>query len=405
MSFHQLNFSDKKVLVRVDFNVPLDSETFEITDDTRMRAALPTLNKIIKDGGSVIIMSHLGRPKMGFEEKFSLKHIVAHLGDLLKTEVKFCEDSIGEKAQEMSNSLKSGEVLLLENLRFYKHETAGNLYFAEELSKLGDFYVNDAFGTAHRAHASTTMVANFFTGNKSFGNLLENEINSLEKVLSNPQKPFTAIIGGAKVSGKINVIENLMDTVTDIIIGGGMSYTFIKAKGGKIGSSLVEDNQIQTALNIIEKAESKGVNLHIPTDTVIADKFSNEANIDECDISEIPDNWMGLDIGNKSIEAFKEVVINSATILWNGPMGVFEMSNFEKGTKAIALSVVEATKKGSYSLIGGGDSVAAINKYNLGNEVSYVSTGGGAMLEYLEGKELPGIVAIKQKDWFRMRED
>ncbi|MEN8928523.1 MAG: phosphoglycerate kinase [Flavobacteriales bacterium] len=404
MSFSKLNFQNKKVLVRVDFNVPLDAD-FNITDDTRMRAALPTLNKILSDGGSVIVMSHLGRPKLGFEEKFSMKHLVNHLGNLLSKEVKFCEDSIGEKAQKMANDLKSGEVLLLENLRFYKHETAGNLYFAEELSKLGDFYVNDAFGTAHRAHASTTMVANYFTGNKSFGNLLENEINSLEKVLSAPKKPFTAIIGGAKVSGKINVIENLMDKVTDIIIGGGMSYTFIKAQGGKIGSSLVEDNQIATALEIIEKAERLGVNLHIPVDTIIADSFSNEANQDECDIFEIPEGWMGLDIGAKTIEKFQEVVTNSATILWNGPMGVFEMESFEKGTKAIAYSVVEATEKGSFSLIGGGDSVAAINKYNLGERVSYVSTGGGAMLEYLEGKELPGVVAIIQKEGFAVSDD
>ncbi|MDA9257782.1 phosphoglycerate kinase [bacterium] len=405
MSFKDLNFSNKKVLVRVDFNVPLEPDTFRITDDTRMKAALPTLNKVLNDGGSLVIMSHLGRPKLGFEEKFSLKHIVSHLGDLLNKEIQFCGDSIGEEAQKMSSELKPGQVLLIENLRFYKHETSGNLYFAEELSKLGDFYVNDAFGTAHRAHASTTMVANFFTGKKSFGNLLENEINSLEKVLSAPKKPFTAIIGGAKVSGKINVIENLLDKVTDIIIGGGMSYTFIKAQGGKIGSSLVEDNQISTAKDILKKAEKLGVNLHIPTDTVIADSFSNDANTDECDIFEIPDGWMGLDIGTKSIKQFKEVISRSSTILWNGPMGVFEMESFEKGTKAIAYSVVEATKNGAYSLVGGGDSVAAINRYNLGDEVSYVSTGGGAMLEYLEGKELPGVIAINQKEGFRLNED
>jgi phosphoglycerate kinase len=405
MSFKDLNFSNKKVLVRVDFNVPLEPDTFRITDDTRMKAALPTLNKVLNDGGSLVIMSHLGRPKLGFEEKFSLKHIVSHLGDLLNKEIQFCGDSIGEEAQKMSSELKPGQVLLIENLRFYKHETSGNLYFAEELSKLGDFYVNDAFGTAHRAHASTTMVANFFTGKKSFGNLLENEINSLEKVLSAPKKPFTAIIGGAKVSGKINVIENLLDKVTDIIIGGGMSYTFIKAQGGKIGSSLVEDNQISTAKDILKKAEKLGVNLHIPTDSVIADSFSNDANTDECDIFEIPDGWMGLDIGTKSIKQFKEVISRSSTILWNGPMGVFEMESFEKGTKAIAYSLVEATKNGAYSLVGGGDSVAAINKYNLGDEVSYVSTGGGAMLEYLEGKELPGVIAINQKEGFRLNED
>ena len=318
--------------------------------------------------------------------------------------IKFSDQSIGRTAVEAAKNLVPGEVLLVENLRFHKHETAGNLYFAEELSKLADFYVNDAFGTAHRAHASTTMVANFFTGRKSFGALLENEISSLEKVLKNPKKPFTAIIGGAKVSGKINVIENLMDKVTDIIIGGGMSYTFIKAQGGQIGASLVEDNQITTALNILEKAKSKGVNLHIPIDTIIANKFSNEASIDECEIDKIPDGWMGLDIGAKSIELFKEVVTSSSTILWNGPMGVFEMENFEKGTKAIAESVVEATNKGCFSLIGGGDSVAAINKYNLADEVSYVSTGGGAMLEYLEGITLPGIIAIEQKEGFRVDE-
>ena len=404
MSFSNHNFNNKKVLVRVDFNVPLDSE-FNITDDTRMKAALPTLTKILTDGGSVIVMSHLGRPKLGFEERFSLKHLVSHLSELLNKEVKFCEDSIGDKAKKMSKELNSGEVLLLENLRFYKHETAGNLYFAEELAKLGDFYVNDAFGTAHRAHASTTMVANFFTGKKSFGNLLENEINNLEKVLSAPKTPFTAIIGGAKVSGKINVIQNLLDKVTDIIIGGGMSYTFIKAQGGKIGSSLVEDDQLATAKEIMAKAEKLGVNLHIPTDTIIADAFSNDATTKECDIFDIPEGWMGLDIGQNSIEQFKEVVTRSATILWNGPMGVFEMESFEKGTKAVAYSVVEATAKGSYSLIGGGDSVAAINKYDLGEKVSYVSTGGGAMLEYLEGKELPGVIAITQKEGFKVNED
>ena len=404
MPFSDLNFANKKVLVRVDFNVPLNAD-FKITDDTRMKAVLPTITKIISEGGSVILMSHLGRPKLGFEERFSLKHLVSHLSQLIQQDVKFCEDSIGEKAQRMAAELATGEVLLLENLRFYKHETAGNLYFAEELSKLADFYVNDAFGSAHRAHASTTMVANFFPENKSFGNLLENEINNLEKVLTAPKKPFTAIIGGAKVSGKINVIENLMDKVTDIIIGGGMSYTFIKAQGGNIGSSLVEDNQIGTALEIIKKAKKLGVNLHIPDDTVIADSFSNDANQAECDIAEIPEGWMGLDIGTRTIEKFKTVVKNSATILWNGPMGVFEMESFEKGTKAIAYSVVEATANGSYSLIGGGDSVAAINKYELGEKVSYVSTGGGAMLEYLEGQKLPGVVAIQQKEGFKLNEE
>jgi len=404
-TFNSHNFNNQKVLVRVDFNVPLEKETYRITDDTRITSALPTIKKILADGGSVILMSHLGRPKMGYEERFSLKHLVSHLSSLLEVEVKFCEDSIGKDAETQASYLRKGEVLLLENLRFYKHEQAGNLEFAEQLSKLADFYVNDAFGTAHRAHSSTTMIANFFTGKKSFGLLLENEIESLEKVLSSAKKPFTAIIGGAKISGKINVIENLLDKVDNIIIGGGMSYTFIKAQGGKVGNSLVEDNQIKTALSILEKAKEKGVNLHIPTDTVIADKFSNDAKIDECSIDKIPDGWMGLDIGKESIKAFEEVVTSSKTILWNGPMGVFEMSNFEKGTKSIALSVVKATENGAYSLIGGGDSVAAINKYNLGDKVSYISTGGGAMLEYLEGRKLPGIIAITQKKGFYLNEN
>ena len=403
--FNSYNFNNQKVLVRVDFNVPLEKETYKITDDTRITSALPTIKKILADGGSVILMSHLGRPKLGYEERFSLKHLVSHLSHLLKTEVKFCTDSIGEEAETLASYLRNGEVLLLENLRFYKHEQAGNLNFAEQLSKLADFYVNDAFGTAHRAHASTTMIANFFTGKKSFGILLENEIESLEKVLSNAKKPFTAIIGGAKVSGKINVIENLLNKVDNIIIGGGMSYTFIKAQGGKIGNSLVEDNQLKTAIKIIEKAKKKGVNLHIPTDTIIANKFSNDAKIDECSIGKIPDGWMGLDIGQNSIETFEKIVLESETILWNGPMGVFEMGNFEKGTKAIALATVKSTESGAYSLIGGGDSVAAINKYNLGNEVSYISTGGGAMLEYLEGKQLPGIIAITQKNGFHLDDD
>lgn len=404
-NFNSYNFNNQKVLIRVDFNVPLDKQTLEVTDDTRIKAALPTINKVLNDGGSVILMSHLGRPTLGFEDKFSLKHIVSRLEKLLNKTVKFSDDCIGEKTQELANNLKPGEVLLLENLRLYKHETAGDLNFAEQLAKLGDFYVNDAFGTAHRAHASTTMVANFFPDKKSFGLLLQDEIDSLEKVLSNPTKPLTAIIGGAKISGKINVIENLFKIADNIIIGGGMSYTFIKAQGGKIGNSLVEDDQIKTALTVMDLAKQKGVNLLIPTDTVIADSFSNEAQIKTCNITEIPDGWMGLDIADDSIKTFEEVIKNSNTILWNGPMGVFEFSNFEKGTKAIANAVVEATKKGAFSLIGGGDSVAAINKYNLANQVSYVSTGGGAMLEYLEGKELPGVIAITQKEGFRVNND
>jgi phosphoglycerate kinase len=401
-NFNSYNFSNKKVLIRVDFNVPLNKETLQINDDTRIKAALPTIKKVLADGGSVILMSHLGRPKLGYEDKFSLKHIVKHLSELLGTEVKFSNDCIGEKTQELADNLKAGEVLLLENLRFYKHEVSGDLNFAEQLAKLGDFYVNDAFGTAHRAHASTTIVANFFTDKKSFGLLLQNEIDCLEKVLSKPTKPLTAIIGGAKVSGKINVIENLFKIADNIIIGGGMSYTFIKAQGGKVGNSLVEDDQIKTALHLIDLAKQKGIKLLIPTDTVIADSFSNDTQIKTCNINEIPDGWMGLDIADDSIKVFEEVIKNSSTILWNGPMGVFEFSNFEKGTKAIAKAVVKATKKGAFSLIGGGDSVAAINKYGLANSVSYVSTGGGAMLEYLEGKELPGIIAITQKDGFRL---
>ncbi len=400
-NFQSINFNNKKALVRVDFNVPLNDQ-FEITDDTRIKAALPTIKKIINDGGSVILMSHLGRPKLGPEEKFSLKHLVDHLSSLLGISVKFCDDCIGEKANKMASELNAGEVLLLENLRFYKHETSGDINFAKQLAELGDFYVNDAFGTAHRAHASTTMVANFFQESKSFGFLLENEINSIQKVLDAPEKPLTAIIGGAKISSKISIIENLFNIADNIIIGGGMAYTFIKAQEGKVGNSLVEDDQLETALKIIDLAKQKGVNLALPTDTIIADGFSNDANRKQCKIDDIPAGWMGLDIGEESIETFKNIVLASNTILWNGPMGVFEFSNFEDGTKSIALSVVEATKKGAFSLIGGGDSVAAINKYNLANQVSYVSTGGGAMLEYLEGKRLPGIIAIQQKEGFRI---
>lgn len=404
ISFNNINFNGKRVVIRVDFNVPLNKETLEVTDDTRIKAALPTINKILKDGGSVVLMSHLGRPKLGPEDRFSLQHIVSTLSNLLNKPVQFCDDCISEKAEAMSSNLQAGEVLLLENLRFYKHEQAGNLEFAKQLAKHGDFYVNDAFGTAHRAHASTTMIANFFTGSKSFGLLLEGEIESLEKVLKTPTKPFTAIIGGAKISGKINVVENLFPIADNIIIGGGMSYTFIKAQGGKVGNSLVEDEQIQTALDTIKKAKEQGVELYIPTDTVIADGFSNDGKRYVVAIDQIPDGWMGLDIAEESIKNFKEVIENSQTILWNGPMGVFEFSNFEHGTKAIAEAVVKATANGAFSLIGGGDSVAAINKYDLANDVSYVSTGGGAMLEYLEGKQLPGIIAMVQKEGFRLSE-
>lgn len=388
------NFNGKRALIRVDFNVPLDKETLEITDDTRIRAAIPTIQHILDNGGSVVLMSHLGRPKEGFEEKFSLKHIVKHTSELLKRDVKFATDCIGEEAEQKSEGLKPGEVLLLENLRFYKQETAGTESFAASLAKLGDVYVNDAFGTAHRAHASTTVVAKFFPNDKMFGFLLEGEIKSVDKVLNSTEKPLTAIVGGAKVSSKITIIERLLDKVDNLIVGGGMAYTFVKAQGGKVGNSLVEDDYLDMAREIIEKAKAKGVNLYIPVDTIIADKFDNEANRKEVDIREIPDGWMGLDTGAETSKACRELILNSKLILWNGPMGVFEMDNFQQGTKDVAMAIVDATAKGAFSLIGGGDSVAAINKFNLADQVSYVSTGGGAMLEYLEGIELPGIQAI-----------
>ena len=390
-----INFSGKRALIRVDFNVPLNKETLEITDDTRIRAALPTLNKVLNDGGSLVIMSHLGRPKMGAEDKFSLKHIIGRLCDLLNKEVLFADDCVSNKAFEMSANLKSGEVLLLENLRFYKQETAGTPDFAERLSKHGDVYINDAFGTAHRAHASTAIIANNFPNDKMFGYLIEKEIESVAKVLNDGQKPITAIVGGAKVSSKISIITNLLDKIDNLIIGGGMSYTFAKAQGGKVGSSLVEDDYLETAQEILKNAESKGVKILLPTDTIAADKFGNDANKQEVDTNTIPDGWMGLDIGEKASKEYCDCIENSSTILWNGPMGVFEMSSFETGTKNVALAVAAATKKGAFSVIGGGDSVAAVNKYDLATEVSHVSTGGGAMLEYLEGKELPGIKAIQ----------
>ena len=390
------NFKDKKALVRVDFNVPLDAQ-FAITDDTRMRAALPTINKILADGGAVILMSHLGRPKDVFEEKYSLKHIVKHLSDLLHKPVAFATDCIGVPAKTAAENLKSGEVLLLENLRFHKQETAGTESFAQELASLGNVYVNDAFGTAHRAHASTTIVAKFFPNDKVFGYVMANEIANINKVLNSSEKPVTAIMGGAKVSGKILIIDNLLDKINNLIIGGGMAYTFIKAQGGKVGSSLVEEDKLDIALKILKDAKEKGVNIYIPTDTVIGDAFSNEANKQTVDINIIPDGWMGLDIGPATEKQYAEVISNSKTILWNGPMGVFEMSNFEHGTKAVAEAIVTATQKGAYSLIGGGDSVAAINKYNLADKVSYVSTGGGALLEYIESGSLPGVDAIEKR--------
>jgi phosphoglycerate kinase len=388
------NFSDKRALVRVDFNVPLDKETLEVTDNTRIRAAAPTILHILNNGGSVVLMSHLGRPKEGPEDKYSLRHIVAETSKILGLEVKFVSDCRGEKAELAARSLKKGEVLLLENVRFYKQETAGTEAFAQELAKLGDCYVNDAFGTAHRAHASTTVIAKSFPNDKMFGFLLAGEIESVEKVLNSKEKPVTAIVGGAKVSSKIIIIEKLLDKVDNLIVGGGMAFTFVKANGGKVGNSLVEDDFLDMALEIIEKARAKNVRLIIPTDAIVADTFSNDANKQEVDITKVPDGWMGLDVGHNTIKECDEVIRNSKIILWNGPMGVFEFSNFEKGTKAVAYSIVEATKNGGFTLIGGGDSVAAINKFDLASEVSYVSTGGGAMLEYLEGKVLPGIAAI-----------
>lgn len=387
------NFSGKRALIRVDFNVPLDAD-FNITDDSRITAALPTINKILNDGGSVILMSHLGRPKEGPADKYSLKHIVSHLSKLLNVNVKFANDCIGNDAIEQSKNLKSGEVLLLENLRFYKEEEKGNEEFAEKLSKLGDFYVNDAFGTAHRAHASTAIIAKFFPAAKCFGYLMAKEVANAEKVMHNPQRPFTAIVGGAKVSDKILIIENLLNIADNIIIGGGMSYTFIKAQVGEIGKSLFEVERVELTKEILTRAEAKGVKIYLPVDSIIADNFSNDANTNNAPSNEIPEGWMGLDIGYTATETYKKVITESKTILWNGPMGVFEMDKFANGTKQVALSLAEATSNGAFSLIGGGDSAAAIHKFHLEDKVSYVSTGGGALLEYFEGKELPGIAAI-----------
>lgn len=389
------HFSGKKALVRVDFNVPLDAQ-YNITDDTRIRAAVPTIQKILKDGGAVILMSHLGRPKDVPEEKYSLKHIVNHTSKLLGVPVKFASDCIGAAAKKAAEELKSGEVLLLENLRFHKQEQAGTESFARELSSYGNVYVNDAFGTAHRAHASTSIIAKFFPGNKVFGYVMAGELASINKVLNSAERPLTAIMGGAKVSGKILIINQLMDKIDHLVIGGGMAYTFIKAQGGNVGSSLVEEDKLHIASEILEAARKKNVQIHIPVDTVVADAFANEANKKTCDIFNIPDGWMGLDIGPETIKRYDEVIQKSKTILWNGPMGVFEMSNFEAGTKAVADSIVKATKKGTYSLIGGGDSVAAINKYKLADQVSYVSTGGGALLEYIESGSLPGVKAVEE---------
>lgn len=403
-AFTTHNFKGQKALVRVDFNVPLN-EKFEITDDTRMRAAIPTIQKILNDGGMVILMSHFGRPKDGPADKYSLKHLVPHLHQLLNqgraagtpvTAVHFANDCIGEQANLTASMMRPGEVLLLENLRFYKEEEKGDPAFAEKLSKLGDVWVNDAFGTAHRAHASTAVIAQFFPAEKRFfGLVMEGEVASAEKVLHQAEKPFTAIIGGAKVSDKILIIENLLERATDIIIGGGMAYTFMKAQGGQIGKSLCEEDRLQTALDILQKAEAKRVSIHLPSDSVIADQFAADAHSSTAPSNAIPEGWMGLDIGEKACEQFANVITQSKTILWNGPMGVFEMPRFQHGTKAIATAIAAATEKGAFSLVGGGDSVSAVNQFGFADKVSYVSTGGGAMLEYFEGKELPGIAAVK----------
>ena len=396
----QHNFKNTRVLIRVDFNVPLDKD-FKVTDDTRIRGAIPTIKKILSDGGSVILMSHLGRPLKKLKEdgavdveKYSLKHTVKTISDLLGTEVIFAGDCIGEKAFQLSSQLKPGGVLLLENLRFYKEEEKGDVAFAEKLSKHGDAYINDAFGTAHRAHASTSLIAQFFPGKKFCGYLMLSEVKNAEKVMLNAARPYTAVMGGAKVSDKILIIENLLSKADNIIIGGGMAYTFFKAMGGKIGSSLVEDDKLELAKALISKAKENNCNLLLPEDSIIADKFDKDANTAISANDVIPDGWMGLDIGPKATEKFSEVIKNSKTILWNGPMGVFEIPKFSSGTKRIAEAIAEATTNGSYSLIGGGDSAAAINQFGYHDKVSYVSTGGGALLEYFEGKQLPGLVAL-----------
>lgn len=399
--FSAYNFKNKKAVIRVDFNVPIKNNV--IGDDTRMRAALPTIRKVLTDGGSVVLLSHWGRPIKDMEKKpeltkadFSLSRIVSRLSELLGTEVQFADDCMGETTEQKVAALQPGQVLLLENLRYYKDEEKGGADFAKKLASYGEVYVNDAFGTAHRAHASTAVMAEHFAAeNKMFGLLMEGEVNSAEQVLHHSVKPFTAIIGGAKVSDKILIIENLLEKATDIIIGGGMAYTFFKAQGGKIGSSLCEDDRMELANELLQKAKAKGVNIHLPADSITADKFAPDANTGLADNTEIPDGWMGLDIGPKACEAFAAVIKQSKTILWNGPMGVFEMEKFQNGTKTIAEAVVAATANGAFSLVGGGDSVAAVNKFGLADKVSYVSTGGGAMLEYFEGKVLPGIAAIK----------
>tara|TARA_R110002074_G_scaffold89719_10_gene196964 strand:- start:39 stop:1226 length:1188 start_codon:yes stop_codon:yes gene_type:complete len=391
-TLNDFNFENKRALIRVDFNVPLN-DNFEVTDATRIVSAKPTIIKILEDGGSCVLMSHLGRPK-GVQDEFSLKHIVNKIEDILGVEVKFASDCVGDEAEEMADALEPGEILLLENLRFHEEEKQGERAFAKLLSKLGDIYVNDAFGTAHRAHASTTIVAEFFPEAKCFGILLAKEIESIKKVMEDGEKPVLAILGGAKVSSKITVIENILDKVDHLIIGGGMTFTFVKAQGGSIGESICEDDKMELALDILKQAEDKGVEIHIPVDVIAADAFSNDANTQIVDVNHIPDGWQGLDAGPKSIEIFDKVVNECKTILWNGPLGVFEMESFANGTIALGDSIANSTKNGAFSLVGGGDSVAAVKQFGFEHKVSYVSTGGGAMLESLEGKTLPGIAAI-----------
>ena len=391
-TLNDFDFKDKKALIRVDFNVPLD-ENFNVTDATRIEAAKPTIDKILADGGSVILMSHLGRPK-GKEEKYSLKHIVDKVAEVLGHPVLFSKDCVGIEAKKAAAELKNGEILLLENLRFHEEEEKGNKDFAKELADLGDIYVNDAFGTAHRAHASTTIIAQFFPNKKCFGKLLAQEIESLNKVLKHSEKPVTAILGGSKISSKITVIDNILDKIDHLIIGGGMTFTFIKAQGGKIGNSIYEEDKLDLAIEILERAKEKGVMIHLPVDAVVADEFKNDANTKLVDADEIPDGWQGLDVGPRSLEIFGRVILASKTILWNGPMGVFEMERYAKGTIQIGKDIVKATQNGAFSLVGGGDSVAAVKQFGFEHDMSYVSTGGGAMLEMLEGKSLPGIDAI-----------
>ena len=391
-TLNDFNFNNKKAIIRVDFNVPLD-ENFKVTDATRIEAAKPTIDKILKDGGSVILMSHLGRPK-GVEAKYSLQHIVSKTEEILGQKVHFASDCIGEIAENAAKNLQKGEILLLENLRFYAEEEKGDVEFSKRLASLGDIYVNDAFGTAHRAHASTTIIAQFFKEAKCFGYLLAKEIESIEKVLKNSEKPVVAILGGSKVSSKITVIENILDKVNHMIIGGGMTFTFVKALGGKIGNSICEDDKLDLAIEILKQAKEKGVQIHIPVDVVAADAFSNEANTQIVDVNHIPDGWQGLDAGPKSLAIFRRIILDSKTILWNGPLGVFEMENFAKGTISLGEYIAESTANGAFSLVGGGDSVAAVKQFGLEPKMSYVSTGGGAMLEMLEGRTLPGIAAI-----------